>query len=65
MEKKTFEGKWDQLKGDARKKWGKLTDQDMEEVKGDKDKLKGKIKERYGKSKEEADKEVDDWNNDK
>jgi len=55
------QAKWDQLKGSARVTWGELTDQELEEVRGERDKLVGLIGERYGKTKEEAEKEVDDW----
>lgn len=55
------QGKWDQLKGSARVTWGELTDQELEEVRGERDKLVGLIQERYGRSKEEAEKEVDEW----
>ena len=47
-------GRWEQLKGEARKRWGKLTDNDWEVVAGDKDKFIGKLRERYGWSREEA-----------
>jgi uncharacterized protein YjbJ (UPF0337 family) len=57
-----MKGKWNQMKGDAKKKWGNLTDDDLQQVEGDHDKLVGKIQERYGKSKEEAEREVNEWN---
>ncbi|MBA4731748.1 MAG: CsbD family protein [Alcanivorax sp.] len=47
--------------GDAKKQWGKLTDDDLKQVEGRKDKLVGKIQERYGSSREEAEKQADDW----
>ncbi|WP_417898273.1 CsbD family protein [Bacillus haimaensis] len=62
MNQATMKGKWNQMKGDAKKKWGNLTDDDLQQVEGDHDKLVGKIQERYGKSKEEAEREVNDWN---
>ncbi|ETX16239.1 hypothetical protein OCH239_08780 [Roseivivax halodurans JCM 10272] len=55
------EGKWDQLKGEAQKQWGKLTGDDVEQAKGNREQLAGKLQERYGHSKEEAQREVDDW----
>jgi len=58
-----LKGKWNQLQGEPRKQWGKLTDDDLAEVKGDRDKLIGKIQERYGVAKEEARKQVDSWKN--
>lgn len=55
------QGKWKQLMGDAKRHWGKLTDDDLQVVEGDRQRLVGKIQERYGVTKEEADKQVDDW----
>lgn len=55
------EGKWGQLKGSLRQKWGKLTDSDLETVRGEKDKFIGLLQERYGKRKDEAEQEVDEW----
>ncbi|MGE5294992.1 MAG: CsbD family protein [Solirubrobacterales bacterium] len=54
-------GKWNQMKGRAKKKWGKLTDDDLDRVEGSRDELVGMIQERYGKSKDAAEKEVDAW----
>ncbi len=56
-----IEGKWEQLKGDVRSKWGKLTDDDVHMLGGKKDNLVGKLVERYGIMKDEAEKQVDDW----
>jgi uncharacterized protein YjbJ (UPF0337 family) len=56
-----IEGNWKQLKGHAREKWGKLTDSDWDTVGGKKDKLIGKIQEHYGHSREDAEREVDEW----
>ena len=56
-----IEGNWKQFVGSARKQWGKLTDSDWQVLKGSKDQLVGKIQERYGASKEEAQKQADEW----
>jgi uncharacterized protein YjbJ (UPF0337 family) len=55
------QGQWKQLKGAAKQKWGRLTDNDLDFISGKKDELVGKIQERYGMSKEEALKEVEGW----
>ena len=55
------EGNWKQLKGKAREKWGQLTDSDFEQIAGKKDQLIGRIQERYGISKDEAQKQADEW----
>ena len=56
-------GKWKQMKGDIRTRWGKLTDDDLDVIGGEKDKLVGHIQERYGIQKDEAQRQVDDWHN--
>ena len=56
-----IEAKWDQLKGEAKSKWAKLTDDDLKFVGGKRDMLVGKLVERYGVVKEAAQKDVDEW----
>ncbi len=62
MNKDILKGNWKQFKGKAKKNWGKLTDDDLDVVEGDADILAGKIQERYGVSKEEAKKQIDEYN---
>ena len=57
-----IEGKWKQFKGAAKQKWGKLTDDDLDFVAGKRDQLVGKIQERYGMSKEDAQRDIENWN---
>ena len=59
MNEETVKGNLTQLKGKMRIKWGKLTDDDLEQIAGNKDVLVGKIQERYGHAKEQAGKDVD------
>jgi uncharacterized protein YjbJ (UPF0337 family) len=56
-----IEGNWKQLKGKAREKWGKLSDSDFDQIAGKRDQLIGRIQERYGISREEAQKQADEW----
>ncbi len=56
-----LEGKWKQVKGSVRAEWGKLTDDDLEQIAGKKDKLVGKLQQRYGFTKDEAEQQLDDW----
>lgn len=56
-----IEGKWKEMKGNVRAKWGDLTDDELDEVQGNREALEGKIQQKYGKSKEEAKKEVNDF----
>lgn len=57
-----MEGKWKQVKGSVKTRWGKLTDDDLNVIGGQKDQLVGRIQERYGIHKDEAQQQVDDWN---
>lgn len=54
-------GKWKQASGSAKTQWGKLTDDELTQIEGNRDKLVGKVQEKYGVAKEEAEKQVDDW----
>lgn len=56
-----IEGKWTEIKGSAREKWGDISDDELDQVKGNREKLAGKVQQQYGKTKEEAEKEVDEW----
>jgi uncharacterized protein YjbJ (UPF0337 family) len=58
-----LKGKWTQLKGGIRTRWGKLTDDDLTQIEGEAEKLIGKLQERYGYKREEAEREVDDFLN--
>ncbi|KUM52828.1 CsbD family protein [Rheinheimera sp. EpRS3] len=51
------EGKWRQVKGSVKEKWGKLTDDDLAEVNGRFEKFCGKMQEHYGMTREEAEDE--------
>ena len=55
-----IEGNWKQFKGRARQQWGKLTDDELEQIKGHRDELVGRIQERYGIERDEADRQVRD-----
>jgi uncharacterized protein YjbJ (UPF0337 family) len=61
MNKDTVEGNWKQLKGKVKEQWGKLTDDDLDVIAGKRDQLLGRIQERHGISREEAEKQVLDW----
>lgn len=58
MNKDTIAGNWEQLKGNVKKQWGKLTDDHVAEINGDRQILAGKIQEAYGVAKEEAEAQV-------
>lgn len=56
-----MQGKWKQMKGEVKTRWGKLTDDDLTSIEGNKDQLVGRVQERYGIKKEQAQQQVDDW----
>ncbi|QDT90223.1 hypothetical protein Pan161_18730 [Gimesia algae] len=58
MNSDQFEGKWKQIKGQAKQKWGELTDDEINQIDGKREDLVGKVQERYGIAKEEAEKQV-------
>ena len=62
MNSDQIKGKWKQLKGSVRERWGKLTDDDLDVIDGQSDQLIGKLQERYGIARQEAQKQVDEWN---
>lgn len=56
-----IEGKWKQVRGQAKEKWGDLTNDDLDKVAGKRDQLVGQIQERYGIAKDEAEKQVKEF----
>jgi uncharacterized protein YjbJ (UPF0337 family) len=54
-------GNWKQLKGKVQEKWGDLTDDDLDRIAGKKDQLIGKVQKKYGVAKEEAEKQVKEF----
>lgn len=61
MNKDTIEGNWKQVKGKVKEQWGKLTDDDFDVIAGKRDQLLGRIQERHGISRDEAERQVKDW----
>ena len=61
MNSDQMKGMWKELSGKAKSRWGDLTDDDIAEARGDREQLAGKIQQRYGKTKEDAEREVDEW----
>lgn len=55
------EGNWKEFKGRVKQQWGKLTDDDLDVIKGKRRELAGRIQERYGKAQDEVDSEIDGW----
>ena len=61
MNNDIMEGKWKQMKGSVQAKWGDITDDEFDQVQGNREKLVGLVQEKYGKQKDEVRKEVDDY----
>jgi len=58
-----LKGKWNEMKGDIRARWSKLTDEDMTHIQGQAEKMIGKLQERYGYKREQAEKEINEFLN--
>ena len=56
-----IEGNWQQVKGKVKQRWGKLTDDQLTVINGQRDILAGKLQEAYGFSKDEVDEQIGDW----
>jgi uncharacterized protein YjbJ (UPF0337 family) len=63
MNPDVLKGRWNQLKGDIRSKWGKITDDDLMQIQGDTQKMIGKLQERYGLKREQAEKDLTEFLN--
>lgn len=61
MNTDTFAGNWKQLKGKVKERWGKFTDDDVKVIEGRKDQLIGRLQERYGYTREQAEREANDF----
>jgi uncharacterized protein YjbJ (UPF0337 family) len=55
------QGRWHQMKGSVQHQFGKLTNDDVEQIAGQREKLVGKLQERYGYAREDAQKRADEW----
>jgi uncharacterized protein YjbJ (UPF0337 family) len=54
-------GGWREFRGRVKESWGKLTDDDLDQIEGRRDQLEGRIQQRYGYAKDKAREEVDNW----
>ncbi len=54
-----LDGRWKQMRGELRAWWGRLTNDDLEHIGGQRDKLIGRLQERYGYTRERAQQEVE------
>ena len=61
MNEDKIQGQWKQLSGKIKEKWGKLTDDDMKVAEGNTEYLAGKLQERYGIAKDEANRQIKEF----
>ena len=54
-------GAWMQFRGRIREQWGRLTEDDLDIIDGQREQLEGKLQERYGVAREDATRAVDSW----
>ena len=61
MNEDKIKGRWKQLTGKLKTKWGKLTDDDLTVADGNREYLAGKLQERYGIAREEAERQIEEF----
>ncbi len=61
MNELRIKGNWNELKGKVKEQWGRLTDDDLDQIEGESDQLIGAIQKHYGRSVDEAKREVKEW----
>lgn len=61
MNRDVIQGNWKQVKGKVREQWGKLTNDQLDQIAGKRDQLVGRIQECYGLERDEAERQVADW----
>ena len=61
MNEATLEGKWKQFKGKVKEQWGELTDDELDQIDGQRDQVVGLLQEKYGYGLERAEEEFDDF----
>lgn len=59
----TAKGQWKQFRGQVKEQWGKLTDDDLDQIEGKRDQLLGAVQKRYGIAKDEAECQVNRFEN--
>lgn len=61
MNREQMEGSWRVMRGKVKEQWGRLTDDDLDVIRGKHDQLVGKIQARYGKERDQIERDVDRW----
>jgi uncharacterized protein YjbJ (UPF0337 family) len=61
LNKEMLKGKWKQLKGSVKERWGKMTEDEINQIEGSTEKLIGKVQERYVITREKAEEQVNEF----
>lgn len=61
MNEDTLKGQWKQFKGQVQQQWGRLTDDDLDVIDGQREQLLGKLQERMGLARDAAEQQLRDW----
>ncbi len=61
MNEDRLQGRWKEIKGKVRERWGQLTEDDLDVIAGRREQLLGRIQQRHGLAREEAERQVHDW----
>ena len=56
-----IKAEWKDMRGKAHQQWGKLTDDELQRIRGNREQLEAAIQKRYGMAKEDAQRQVDEW----
>ena len=59
MNRDILKGEWTQLKGRIRRQWGRISDDDIARINGDRELLLGRLQELYGRTREQAEEELE------
>lgn len=54
-------GNWKKFSGAAREQWGKLTEDDVQRIRGNREQLSGTLQERYGYARDKVEEEIEAW----
>lgn len=63
MDINSFKGRWHELKGNVKKQWGRLTDNEIDQMEGDAERMIGSLQKTYGYTRDEARRQVNDFLN--
>ena len=61
MNKDIMQGQWKEIRGKIQKQWGNLTDSELDRINGQRTELEGALQKQYGYTKEQAEREVDNF----